>query len=208
MPTFAESSVPVDSDDDSWRTDQQSTPCKDAEKVGEFTNHRGEIVGEEANSQAKLVGEAEYLSDENSKKNDPHYISLNEELNSVETDKLNSVETAHLAFRETRADWNCLPERGQSPKAKRDCAEAPAASGSLRDYLPKSFPKLPDDGTRLVHFEQAFDKNGRTLANINKRERDTWQKWLLGVVNTADGTPSYEQALRLYWEVAEEGATQ
>lgn len=207
-------------DDDSWRADQQSGSGSRPEIVGETTNFPDEIdgeiandharmVGEPTNNPAEIVGDAEYLSYRELSKNRSHYISLNEELNSVETGEINSVETAHLAFRETlgdEADWTSafiddVLGSGRE-KQKKDGAKAQAASGSLVDHLPSSFSRISSDAARLTHFEAAFAKVGRSLALIDSRERQLWTDWLLEVAENFAGEPTGQQAQRLWEEVA------
>jgi DNA-binding MarR family transcriptional regulator len=67
-----------------------------ANVVGEMTNNQNEIVGEAANHNAKVVGEADFETRGNPDNSDAYYISLKEELDSVETGEIDSDESARL----------------------------------------------------------------------------------------------------------------
>jgi hypothetical protein len=69
--------------DNSWRDDQQSPPSHDPET--------GEIVGEPANPAPEIVGDGEGGNGGFSRETGSDYISLNEELDSVETEELHSL---------------------------------------------------------------------------------------------------------------------
>ena len=78
--------------------------------VGEMTNNPTEIVGEANNQTAKVVGEVDFETRSNPDNSDAYYISLKEELDSVETGEIDSVETARL-------------QRGMNGESKPESAE-------------------------------------------------------------------------------------
>lgn len=93
--------------DNSWRDDQQFPPSHDPET--------GEIVGEPANPAPEIVGDGEGGNGGFSKETGSDYISLNEELNSVETEELNSLKGRTLPVRGLagwKEAWEALPNDG------------------------------------------------------------------------------------------------
>lgn len=95
---------------DSWQNDQQS--CDRI--VGETTNEPSEIVGQHANCTAEIVGHEKSERRRNQPKTALHYISLKEELDSVETGKIDS------------AKQRCARFVDQSDDGTFDQAEAPS----------------------------------------------------------------------------------
>jgi hypothetical protein len=171
-------------DDDSWRADQQSP---------------AEIVGEEALSVPEVVGEAEGRNGSFSRENGRHYISLKEELDSVETGKLNSSEEAQNGF-----CVDGVPASIFARQRKEDPAEAGLGrSWSLAARLPKNFGRLPA-GAQVSKIEEAFEAIGRDPDRMDSRERETFTTFLYDTWDAHAGENSAiaGQAQRLYEEMA------
>lgn len=206
-------------DDDSWRDDQQfgAEPASEIvgeatnyceEIVGEATNHHNEKVGETTKQIAKLVGDREHLSDEIISENSAKYTPLRGEIDFVETNKINSVETAHLADREKRLDGQEFSSDfidevfGDTlPRKKIDRAEARATNGvSLYQHLGRSFPNLAEDA-QLAKFEQALARIDRRFDLVDSRERKQWLDWLFALNDDFADSTTGHRALRLLTEL-------
>lgn len=81
-----------------------------ANLVGETTNNTNEIVGETDNLIPKVVGEDNFETRRNPDNSDAYYISLKEELDSVETGEINSDESARLA---RGVNYESIPETAE-----------------------------------------------------------------------------------------------
>lgn len=88
---------------DSWPSHQAST----SEAVGGTANQPQKVIGRNAASSAKVVGRDFPASGGKQPQTASHYIPLKGELDSVETEELNSSEEAHLTARS-------LPGRSES----------------------------------------------------------------------------------------------
>lgn len=93
--------------DNSWRTDQQSPQPHDPET--------GEIVGDPAKVAPEIVGDGEGGNGGFSRETEADYISLNEELHSVETGELHSLKGRTVPARglaEWKEEFDRLPNDG------------------------------------------------------------------------------------------------
>lgn len=81
---------------DSLQNGQQSAP----QEVGEFANDDPEIVDEPANYPAEIVGRDFSETRRNLPETAEHYISLNEEIDFVETSEINSAKRRDFDFDE------------------------------------------------------------------------------------------------------------
>lgn len=185
---------------DSWRGDQVSADSNHAEIVGESTNQCPEMVGEVTNESAEIVGEANVNNGGFPPFSDPHYISLNEELDFVETKELNSVETAQ---RENAQRWPVDNISGNgSAGSRKDTAEA-GCSGevSIASKLSRHFNNLSQDA-QLSRFEEELNAIGRNIDALPRAERNRWTEWLLSLTDECSETPAGHRALRLWEELA------
>lgn len=161
--------------DDSWRTDQQSPPQYDGEA--------GEIVGEATNLTREIVGEADSENRRFSSESDRHYISLKEELDSVETEELDSLKGRHFGF--TKLE----PPKGGLPRV------------SLKLHLPAGFDSLTSTA-QVPAIERAFKAIGSDPQLIDRNERDEIAALLWTISEAFAGEPTGQQAGRLWGEIA------
>jgi hypothetical protein len=161
--------------DDCWRTDQQFPPQYDGET--------GEIVGEAINPPPEIVGEADSENDRFSKESDRHYISLKEELDSVETEKIHSLKGRHSGFPKTDAPKGGLPRV------------------SLKPHLPTGFEGLASTA-QVPAIERAFKAIGSDPQIIERGERDEISALLFTISEAFAGEPTGQQAGRLWGEIA------
>ncbi len=186
-------------DDNSWRVGQLSADAEPAEMVDELVNDRSEMVDEFANYQPEIVDEGELKNGRNPRLPGPHYISLNEELDSV---KLGT------RFSETAQRENFAPRHQQENASESDLAEPqkdPAEAGyaggvSILARLTKHFAKLGPEA-QLCRFEDEFRAIGRDVGALPAKEREHWTRWLLLMAGGQDAMEG-SQAWRLYEEVA------
>lgn len=136
-------------EDDSWRTDQ----LPEGEIVGDPTNDPTGIVGEVANDLPEIVGEAVSKNGSFSKENGAHYISLNEELDFVETREIDSAKLRIAAAKRVDDDdypqANIIAELAQIERAFR----AGELAGELpiwRDYLVRLWERAISYGDDLA----------------------------------------------------------
>lgn len=189
-------------DDDSWRTDQQSSRPEPSEIVGELTNHRSEIVGEPTNDSPEIVGEAAIKNGSFSRKTGSQYISLNEEIDFGEPKEINSEESAQRAFSAPRHGCQPIGEIISSPSEKNG-AETPAdQQWKLTQHLPKDYDLLPD-GAKVARFEEAFRKINRDPRKMDGGERETFANFLYEIAEVYHGENDAisNQAYRLWEEV-------
>lgn len=201
---------------ESWRNDQQS--CPDAgEIVGEPANNTSEIVGKATNETAEIVGDGESENGGFSSETDRHYISLNEELDSVETEELNSLKgriqnSEEIDFPDGTQRPLSAASFGLSLDLKDRVAEAPSEkkisqseawqkAQSLRGILTDRF-KQQSWAAQLVQFERAFAKIGRDPELLSDEERQEWADWLHSITDEVAGTSEGHQAERLHEEIA------
>ena len=184
-------------EDESWRVDQPS-----GERVNAET---GEIVGEPAKPEPEIVGEADSQNGGFSKETGRHYISLKEELDSVETEKLNSSEEARLG------DTSFPPEDdGQCYRVNdairqgRDAAKAVAIEWALDAHLPPNLEALPL-GAQVSKLDKAFTAIGRNPNALHDQERAKYTHLLTDIFETfmgGDQDATAQQALRLSEDMA------
>jgi len=158
--------------DDSWRTDQQSTP----EKIGQLANNGGEIVGEATNRTPKVVGDSEGGNGSFSNETSQQYISLNEEIDFEESNEINS-------------------------ENRRDFAVAQRSGNDFRDHLPSSFGSLTLPA-KLSHLERAWKAIDRDPARMTDADFNQVTGWLQTLADVDDDENVRQQAARLYEEMA------
>lgn len=156
--------------DDSWRTDQQPNPLM----VGELANNPSEVVGEDANQPPEIVGDGESENGSFSKVIGRDYISLNEEIDFVKTNEINSDK-------------------------RRIVADARDPVGIIC-RLPKNFPDLPV-GAQVAKVEAAFNAINRDADAIPESEVTLLSKWLFETFDGFIDEPFGQQAQRLYEEI-------
>lgn len=184
--------------DESWRADQPTGERIDAET--------GEIVGEPATAKAEIVGDAESGNDGFSSETGGHYISLNEELDSEESEKLNSSEEAHLRDASFPPDDDCgqvwrVPD---AIKAGKEAAEAGCVEWALKAHLPPNLEALPL-GAQVSKLDKAFTAIGRDRGALREDERAKWTHMLTDIFETClggDDDATAQQALRLSEDMA------
>lgn len=190
-------------DDNSWRVGQLSPEGETGEIVDELVNESPEMVDEAANYQAEIVDRDDSGNGSFPPVSGPHYISLNEELDFVETKELNSVETAQ------REDFTQRGGEGKTSgnvvciTAARDRSGCPGDEVDEAQRLKPSWPKLPAvsiDGA-LIQFERAFAAIGRNPYHMEAGERERYRKWLYAMNDCYAGTPTGHHALRLHDEI-------
>lgn len=183
--------------DDSWRVDQPSSEIVDAET--------GEIVGEPTKPTPEIVGEADSQNGGFSRGTDRHYISLKEELDSVETGKLNSLETAHLCDASFPPEDDKPVWRTQDAiKQGRDAAKAVAIEWALDAHLPRDLEALPL-GAQVSKLDRAFTAIGRDPNALHDQERAKYTNMLTDIFETCMGgvhDATAQQALRLSEDMA------
>lgn len=162
-------------DKDSWPNDQQTPP-----QSGDETS---EIVGDAANLPPQIVGEAEGESGGFSKENDEHYISLKEELDSVETEELDSLKGRHFDFSKLK------PPKGGLPRV------------SLKPHLPANFDGLTSTA-QVPAIERALKAIGCDPQLIDSDEREEITALLWTISEAFAGEPTGHQAGRLWGEIA------
>lgn len=167
--------------DDSWRVDQPSGERVDA--------HTGEIVGEPAKPEPEIVGDADSKNGGFSRQTARHYISLKEELDSVETGELNSTK------------WRS-PVLLQAAD-KRETPEGGSGRVSIWAHLPANIERL-NLGAQVAKIETAFNAIGRDADRIEQGERERLNSWLYDIFETCAGTDqeaTSQQANRLLDEI-------
>lgn len=181
---------------ETWRDEQLSRAHPQGEIVGEPTNDLPEIVGDMTNYPPEIVGEAATDFGGFSSETDQHYISLNEELDSVETGELNSPKGRDFANRKIRG-----ASLMASPFGKRDTPEGGQAGWSLRALMPRNFDTLPS-GAQVAKIETAFASVGRDPSGMLEAEREEIGSLLWAVSEAFPDEPQGQQAQRLHEEMA------
>jgi len=187
-------------EDDSWRVDQPSAANPALGIVGEPTNDSPEIVGDAANICPEIVGDGESENGSFPPLPGPQYISLNEELDFVETNEINSVETAHFAVREMRGGEFSHDDFSVSGISPRPQAKQAVRKASIAERLGQSWAKL-EPLAQLVRFERELRAVGG-LDSLNRQERLMWERWLFEAADKHLGQPASFHANRLLDELA------
>ena len=191
-------------EDDSWRTGLLSD--------GEIVDAPEKVVGEQVNPDGEIVGERDTGNGGFSRRNAEHYISLREELDSVETGELdyleralNSSEEAHLrdaSFppEDDGQEWR-VPD---ALRAGREAAEAERVEWTLKAHLPPNYEALPL-GAQVSKLDKAFTAIGRDPGALRDDEREKYQAILTDIFETCMGgdmDATAQQALRLSEDMA------
>ncbi|WP_145955423.1 MarR family transcriptional regulator [Sphingorhabdus sp. SMR4y] len=148
--------------------------------VGEINNETDQksqkviqIVDETNN---EIVGDEKSESVANLPETNGHYIPLNGELNSVETEELDSDESARLKSRQTMAQqrkWN----------------------------VPVSPPRKHQSTGQVLAMLERDIKGGRSDLDV-----EDWDRWLTEIIETESRSAVVQQASRIYesfeWELA------
>lgn len=170
-------------DHDSCSGDQQSPP---------------DDVGETAKQSGEIVGEAEGKNPGFSRETEGDYIPLNGELDSVETDKLNSSEEASPC-------GGAISEIEEAdPEEEIEAAEAGHSWVSIKAHLPSNTETL-HLGAQVAKIEQAFKAVGSNPDIIQPDERTYVTAWLADIADSCIGgelDAVGQQANRLCEEMA------
>lgn len=159
--------------------------------------------GCEAASNVDAIGcERSSESRRNLPKTDLDYSPPSGELDSVETGRINSVETAQLAPRAARGGENDPFHKLalQVGKQKRNGAQAPASRGvSLWAKLLAISPDWHQQPVKsqLCHLERAFKAVGGDPAQIDGRDLKELSDYLFSVTDASDETAIIHHANRL-----------
>ena len=167
-------------------------------------------IGCEAASNAETIGyNGSSETRGNQPKTDQDYSPLSGELDSVETGRINSVETAQRASRAARREeYSPGPDddehflesayRANTPGKEKDCAEAPLGrENMIEPLLPRSFWTLPQ-GAQLVHLDAALNELGSRVDDLMDAERDAWAELLVGIWDAHSGVSLGRHAERLH----------
>src|SRR5690606_3446718 len=130
----------------------------------------------------------------------PDYSLRSRELDSEESEELNSTEVADACASASSLGINLSANRG-SKAGQQDRAEARLGSEwSFAATLPHNFRTLPA-GAQVARFEQAFAEIGRDPERMNSRERETFAMWLGETAEAFWEEPHGQQAQRLQEEI-------
>ena len=166
-----------------------------------------EIVGEEAAFQQEIVGEAEAKNGGFSRRNDAHYISLNEELDFDESREINSPKGPRFAqHSDDVLDSIFASGRFSSERTakRKDPAEAGCGEWALKRHLPSNLSKLPL-GAQVAKIEAAFNAIGRDADRMASDERSMFAELLYNISDEYSGgelDAVAQQANRLWEEMA------
>lgn len=155
-------------EDNSWRDDQVSPP---------------EIVGEDADPNPEVVGDGYSENGSFSRQTEEHYISLNEEIDFVETRKGNSTK------------W---PLSGNSSLPwQRNPAKAGLGRVSLKAQMSPKFDSM-DSAAQVGQIQRAFATMGYDASQMSRQERDEIASLLYNIHDCYADQPFGQQAHRLY----------
>lgn len=183
-------------DDNSWRPDQQMG----GEIVGDAANDQSEIVGEGTIYPPKVVGEADSRNGSFSRQTDRHYISLNEEIDFVETSKINSAKRRDVHFEDFADDGftdQTEAQSGDVDGAWQGGVEAGFLSPSDPAY--QALSRGEQCKANLARYERMLQTNPRQLGGLPEMAQH-----LYNLSEEVDDTQVRQWAYRLYektWEV-------